>query len=128
LTVNGGTGNGLTLGIAGATAPAVYNLQGLTLNGGSTTQLQVIGPVVLNIASSVTVNGAVGDPANPESLLLNIATGGFTLNGGANATFNGSIVAPTGNVMINGTVNGRVIADGLTINGGGALNAPPSSH
>jgi len=42
------------------------------------------------------VNGPVGDPANPESLQLNIAAGGFTLNGGANAIFNGSIVAPTG--------------------------------
>ncbi len=126
LTVNGGTGNGLTLGIAGATEPAVYNLRGLTLNGGSATQLHVAGPVVLNVASSVTVNGAAGDPANPESLLLNIAAAGFTLNGGANATFNGSIIAPTGSVMINGTVNGRVMADRLTINGGGALNAPPS--
>jgi hypothetical protein len=43
-TANSGTR--LRLGVAGATEPSVYDLQGLALNGGS--QLVIAGPVVLN--------------------------------------------------------------------------------
>jgi endo-1,4-beta-xylanase len=120
LTSNAANG-GFTLGVPDATEPAVYNLQGLTLNGAST--LQVVGPVVVNVATGVNVNGTMGASTNPDWLRLNIFSGGLTLNG--NVIAYGVIVAPTGTVMINGTLNGRVIADRLTINGGGALNARP---
>ncbi len=118
-TVNGGSG--LTLGVAGATTPAVYNLQGLTLN--SNAQLLIVGPVILNVANTVTFNSGMGGPAHPEWLTLNIASGGLTLN--SNVTFNGNVVAPNGTVTINNsTLNGEITADRLTINGNSVLNDP----
>jgi hypothetical protein len=108
--------------VSGATTPAVYNLQSLTLNGNS--QLQVVGPVILTIGGSVTINGAVGSAAHPSWLTLNVSVGGVTLNG--NAILNGAVIAPVGTVMINGnsTLNGGVISDRLTINSNGAVNKP----
>jgi hypothetical protein len=43
-----------------------------------------------------------------------------TLNGGA--TLSAFVTAPSGTVTLNGTLNGRVTADRLTINGAGLLN------
>ena len=121
LIANGNSG--FVLGVPGATEPAVYNLQGLLVNGGST--LQIVGPVILNVASGVILNctgGASGPPSsNPGWLQLNISSGGFILNG--HATFNGFVVAPEGTVIINSTLNGGVVSDRLIINGGGVLNA-----
>jgi hypothetical protein len=76
------------------------------------------------VAGSVIVNGsaAAGNGGGDPSLLhLNIASGGLTLNGGA--TFTGAVTAPAGTVIVNGTLNGRVIANRLIINGNGALHA-----
>ena len=115
-TVNGNAS--LVLGVAGATEAAVYNLQGLVINGGA--RVMVAGPVVINLASGVNVNASIGAAAHPEWLVLTVASGGVTLNGGG--MFIGSVVAPTGAVTINATLNGTVTADRLTINGGGALN------
>ena len=120
LIANGNSG--FVLGVPGATEPAVYNLQGLLVNGGS--KLQVVGPVILNVASGVILNnasGASGPPSsNPGWLRLNISSGGFILNG--QAAFNGFVVAPSGTVVINSTLNGGVVSDRLIINGGGFLN------
>ena len=117
LTANGNSG--FILGVAGATEPATYNLQGLTLNGGG--QLQVAGPIILNLGNGVILNGNVGSAAHPDWLLLNISSSGLTLNG--NVTFSGFVVAPSGTVIVNGaTLTGGVISDRLIINGGGALN------
>ena len=134
LTLNGGAGtvsvpagtygtfivNGsgtLVLGEAGATAPSVYNLQGLVLNGGS--RLTVVGPVVINMAAGVTANASIGTAAHPEWLDLNLAAGGVTLNGGA--SLHGFVTAPSGAVTVNGALTGGVAADRLTVNGGGLL-------
>lgn len=119
LTANGG---GFILGTAGATEPAVYDLQRLSLNGRAT--LQLAGPVVLKLANGVTLNGPVGSTANPEWLELEIFSGGLILNG--NATLNGIVAAPNGTVIVNGnaTLRGRVSADRLTLNGNGALQEP----
>ncbi len=129
-TANGSSG--FTLGVAGATQPAVYHLQRLTLNGQS--QVQVVGPVVLTVADGFTTTGAFGSSAHPSRLALNIASGGLTLNGGA--SFHGTVNAPNGTVTLNGNSQliGRVACDRLTINGGGllrlvesaAVNQPPS--
>ena len=121
LTVNGNSG--LILGVAGATTPAIYNLQGLTLNGNGT--LQIAGPVVINLASGASVNSSLGDSGHPGWLAINIASGGLTLNG--NVTVTGSVTAPNGTVTINGnsTLKGGVIADRLTINGNGLLDTIP---
>ena len=110
--------SGFTLGVPGAIEPAVYNLQGLVLNGGS--KLEVVGPVTVTVGSSVIVDGSSGAPGQPEWLSLQVPTGGLTLNG--NVTFNGFVVAPSGTVMINGILNGGVVSDRLTVNGGGRLN------
>ena len=68
----------------------------------------------------MTVNGSAGDAGQPAWLLVNIYSGGFTLNG--HATFNGFVVAPAGTVIVNSTLNGGVAADRLIVNGGGMVN------
>jgi hypothetical protein len=116
-TANGGSG--FTLGVVGATIPAIYNLQNLTVNGNA--QIQVVGPVILTLANGVTLNGNVGTSLHPEWLTLRSATGGVTLN--SNAALYGTVVAPNGTAIINGnsSVHGSVTADRLTINANGLL-------
>lgn len=118
LTANGNSR--FILGVAGATAPAIYHLQRLTLNGSN--PLEVVGPVVINLANGTSINGNVGASGHPEWITLNVASGSVTLN--SNVTFHGSIVAPNGTVTINGnsTLNGSVASDRLTINGNGLLD------
>ncbi len=114
-------GSGFVLGVAGATQPAGYNLQTLTLNG--TAQLQIAGPVILTLANGLTVNASAGAGAHPEWLTIQVANGGVTLNG--SSTLSGSVVAPNGTVTIggNGALHGTVVADRLVINGNGVLEA-----
>jgi hypothetical protein len=116
-TVN--SGNKLVLGTAGATTPAVYNLQGLVLNKNS--EIVIAGPVVINLASGTSINGTLGAAGHAAWLTLNIAGGGLTLNG--DAALDGTVIAPDGTVSINGSamLTGRVVADRLTINGSGLL-------
>ncbi|MDD2764572.1 MAG: Ig-like domain-containing protein [Opitutaceae bacterium] len=117
-TANGGSG--FTLGVAGATQPAVYNLQRLTLNGQA--RIQLVGPVIVTVAHGFAANGTVGSTANPAWLALNIYSGGFTLNGGC--AVHGFVNAPNGTVIVNGASQlvGGVACDRLTINGGGLLH------
>jgi hypothetical protein len=109
----------LVLGEPGAATPAVYNLQSLTLAGAS--KLKIAGPVVLNVAEGVTVHGIAGAPEQPAWLQLNVSADGLTVNGGG--AFIGSVAAPSGTVIVNGTLIGHVAADRLIVNGGGNLNA-----
>ena len=101
-------------GVAGATEPAIYNLQSLTLNGGAS--LQVIGPVVLTLANGAVITGTAGDAEHPEWLVLNVAAGGVTLNTGA--VLNALINVPSGTVSLGdgATLRGRVASDRLTLN------------
>ncbi len=117
LTANGSSR--FVFGVAGATEPEVYNLQGLTLNGSS--RLVIVGPVIVNLANGTALNGPAGEPLHPEWLELNIASGGLTLNG--NVAFAGYVAAPAGSVTVNGNsmLTGGVIADRLTINGNGQV-------
>ncbi len=121
ITVNGNSG--LILGVAGATTPAVYNLQGFTLNGNAA--IQIVGPVVINLATGFDANSSIGNTNHPEWLALNLATGGFTLNGNVNV--NAFVVAPNGTVTINGNsvLKGGVVADRLTLNGNSLLDTIP---
>lgn len=122
ITVN--SSNKLILGVAGATTPAVYNLQSLVVNGNG--EIVIVGPVVINLAEGASLNGDMGAPGRADWLTVNIANGGLTLNG--EVSFDGTVVAPNGTVVINGNamLTGRVVADRLTINGSGLLteNAP----
>ena len=116
-------GSSFVLGVEDATEPSVYHLQSLTLNSGA--RVQIIGPVIVRLADDVTLNGgSFGEPAHPEWSELEIANGGLTLNSGA--IFHGNVTAPKGEVTVgkDATVNGRVTADGLSINGNGAVDDP----
>lgn len=114
---------GFILGVAGATTPAVYNVQSLILNGG--TKLELVGPVILRVNNGLSLNGNVGSSTNPEWLALSVYSGGVTLNG--NVKLYGSVLAPNGTVIVNGNsvLTGTVIADRLTINGNGLVDAKP---
>lgn len=117
LVANGNSG--FTLGVVGATQPSVYAFQHLTLNGNSA--LQVVGPVVITLANSLTVNGNLGTTTHPEWLVLRLASGDFTLNG--NVAVAACVVAPNGAITINGNSQlvGGAIADRLTLNGNALL-------
>lgn len=113
-------GSSFVLGVAGATEPAIYNLQGLTLNGNS--GLQVVGSVVVTVANGVTLNATAGDSSHPDWLTLRVSSGGVTLNGAI--TLYGQVVAPAGAVIVNGnaTLLGRVASDQLVLNGNALLS------
>ena len=115
----------LVLGVPGATTPAIYNLQSLTVNlllGNA--QLQIVGPVILTVANGTILSGTAGSAANPGWLTLRVANGGVTSSG--NITIKGSITAPNGTVTLNGnaTLNGTVVAQHLTLNGTSLINDP----
>jgi RHS repeat-associated protein len=117
----GNGSNGFVFGVAGSSVPTVYNLNQLTLNGGS--QIRVVGPITLTLGNPLTVNGAtVGAATNPNWLTLKIASGGLTLN--SNSALYGIVRAPNGTVTLNGaSLTGSVQSDRLIVNGGGRLTA-----
>jgi len=106
-------GTGFVFGVAGATEPAIYDLQSLSLNESST--LQVVGPVILTLASGPTISGTAGNADHAGWLALNVYSGGVTLNTGA--TLRAIVSAPAGTVTLNdsATLEGRIAADGLTL-------------
>ncbi|HEV8427371.1 MAG TPA: RHS repeat-associated core domain-containing protein [Pyrinomonadaceae bacterium] len=118
------------LGVEGTTVPSVYNLEELSLLGGS--ELRVVGPVKLTVKTNVTLVGsAVGAPDDPTRLLLQVAQGTVSVSG--NAVLYGIIRNPQGMVSIPGTgrIRGTVTCDRLFIDGNGILQivysdvAPP---
>jgi|GEM_PF-692606 Dienelactone hydrolase and related enzymes len=113
----------LVLGVAGATEPAVYSLQALTLNGNS--KLEVVGPVVLTLGSSVSINGTAGSAANPLWLTLQVHNGSVTLNG--NAKLHGRAISPSGTLTLNGSseLNGSAASNRLTVQGNSTLRQAP---
>ncbi|MFY9554255.1 MAG: IPT/TIG domain-containing protein, partial [Blastocatellia bacterium] len=142
LTLNGAAGNvavppgtyrnfsvsgagGFTLGVAGTSQPTVYNLNRLALNGPS--QLLVIGPVILTLATSLSLNGNVGASSNPLWLSLRVASGDVTLNGGS--SLYAALQAPSGTVSLNGNtlLQGSVASDSLTLNANSTLKATPGA-
>ncbi|GEP43499.1 Ig-like domain-containing protein [Brevifollis gellanilyticus] len=129
-----GGGSTFTIGVAGATTPSVYSFQSLTINGGG--QIAVVGPVVVTIDTSLTMNGNSGTTANPFWLDLRLARCGVTLNG--NVCLAANVTAPSGTVIINGgsRLEGSLICDRLTLNGNALLrlcdnttpaNQPPNA-
>jgi hypothetical protein len=119
------SGSGLILGTAGSSQPTVYNFSALTLN--STSQVQIVGPVVITLGSGLTINGGVfGAAGNAGWAEVRIAVGGVTLNTGS--VLYAKVVAPAGTVTINSRLEGNVTADRLSINSGGVLKvvAPPT--
>lgn len=118
------------LGVEGATVPSVYNLEELTLLGGS--ELRVVGPVKLTVKGNVTLVGSsVGAPDDPLRLTLQVAQGTVSVSG--NAVLYAIVRNPQGLVTIpgNGRIRGTVTCDRLLIDGNGVLQivysdvAPP---
>ena len=123
---NANSQSGFVLGVAGATAPAVYHFQNLTLNSNAT--LQVVGPVIIVLNGGFSTNSALGSAEHPEWLELRIAAGGLSL--ASQVAVHAIVVAPAGTVTLNGnaTLRGRVVADRLIINGNALLEeAPPQN-
>ncbi len=118
------------LGVEGATVPSVYNLEELTLSGGS--ELRVVGPVKLTVKGDVTLTGSsIGAPEDPLRLTLQVAQGTVSVSG--NAVLYAIVRNPQGLVSIpgNGRIRGTVTSDRLVVNGNGVLQivysdvAPP---
>ena len=122
LTVTGG--NALVLGHAGAAAPDVYYVRGLTVNTGA---VKLAGPVVLVVATNATLNDGsqAGAAAHPEWLSVELPNGGVTLNG--SVAVYGHVLAPNGTVTLNGdaSLRGSVASDRLTLNGAATLATAP---
>jgi hypothetical protein len=123
--------NSVTLGVAGATQPAVYNFQALAFTGNE--DLRIVGPVVVTVNSAVTCGGRVGSLANPGWLKLRIASGNLTLSG--NNTLYAEVVVPNGTVRFNGNSElvGSLTCDRLVLLGNNllrflVLNTPPSAN
>jgi endo-1,4-beta-xylanase len=114
--VNGN--GGLTLGVAGATEPAVYNLQGLLFYGGT---LRIVGPVELVLGDASIFNEVAAGGAAGARLDVSAASPRLTFNGdSAVPTF---VHAASSLVVLNGRLQGRVIADRLNLNAEGWLIA-----
>lgn len=114
---NGGTS--FTLGDPLSAGPLVYNFQELVLGGQSA--LIVAGPVIVNLASGLTLNASAGSTDDPCLLELNVASGGVTLHGGS--TLSAIVRAPNGMVTVNGNcvLYGEVYCDQLRVVGTGLL-------
>jgi RHS repeat-associated protein len=117
-------------GVEGATVPSVYNLEELSLSGGS--ELRVVGPVKLTVKGNVTLVGSsVGAPDDPLRLTLQVAQGTVSVTG--NGVLYAIVRNPQGLVSIpgNGRIRGTVTCDRLAIDGNGVLQivysdvAPP---
>lgn len=121
VTVNGGTV--IRLGVAGSTTPTRYIFRNFNLNGDA--RVEVLGPVELTIPNGFNVNSSIlGNIARPDWLELLIPNGGMNMN--SSSTTYAAVVAPTSTVILNGTFNGSVVANQLTVNGNGiAFTIPP---
>jgi RHS repeat-associated protein len=117
------SGSKLKFGTVGSSQPVVYNIAQLTLN--STSALEIVGPVIINSSSNITINGSTGVLANEGMLRLRMSAGNFTLNSSSN--FYGSVTAPNGTITINSNSNlyGNIACNILTINSGGLLKISP---
>jgi RHS repeat-associated protein len=115
----------LVLGVEHATTPAVYNLQSLTLAGGS--ELRLAGPVVITVKSGVSLTGStVGAADAPRRMLLKVAGGEVKLGG--NSVLYGVVRAPRSHVEVSGRsrLRGTVTCDRLTVSGNGVLQVTES--
>jgi hypothetical protein len=111
------TGNcSLIFGFTGS----AYNVRKLRFSGNST--LEIVGQVTLNVTEDATFNDDVGNSEHPDWLRLNLFTGDLTLDG--TVSFHGHVLAPLGEVRINGQgkLHGGLSCDKLTMNGYGLLD------
>ena len=115
----------LVLGVPNSTEPAAYNLEALSLSGGS--ELRLAGPVVLTVKGGVTLTGStVGAADSPRRMLLRVAGPSVSLGGGS--VLYGVVRIPGGAVSITGgsRLRGTVTCDRLDVNGNGVLQITES--
>jgi RHS repeat-associated protein len=115
----------LVLGVENSIEPSVYNLQNLTLSGGS--ELRLAGPVALTIRNGVSLTGStVGAADTPRRMMLKVASGEVKVGG--DSVLYGIVRAPQSLVEISGRgrVRGTVTCDRLTVNGNGVLQITES--
>jgi O-glycosyl hydrolase/cytoskeletal protein CcmA (bactofilin family) len=108
-------GSGFVLGRADAPEPSVYNLQNLTLNGGS--RIVIAGPVIVVLDGGLSINSNVAFSNHPVSwLTLQVASGGLSVNN--NVVLPATVLAPSGTVTLNGNarIKGMIRADRLIVN------------
>ena len=112
-------------GVVNSAQPTVYNLEELTLSGGS--ELRLAGPVVITVKNNVVLSGStVGAAEDPRRVTLNIAAGELRVSG--NSVLYGVVRAPASAVTIEGggRLRGTVSCDRLTVNGNGVLQITES--
>lgn len=122
-TVNPGNNGSITLGIAGATNPAIYSITNFSVNNNVT--VNIVGPVILTLnpgaskTISIANNVVMGNLAHPEWLQLNMYSGNLTL--GNNGTLYAAVKAPTSTVTFeNNTVfRGSVTAKTFNLENNG---------
>jgi len=111
----------LVFGIPGATEPAIYNFETLTIN--SSSALTIVGPVVITVRNALNAYGSpLGNSEHPEWLTIRVASSnGFRLN--SNVPLWGYVEAPNGPITIDGgaVLTGGIAADTFTLNGQGRL-------
>jgi hypothetical protein len=125
---NAGAGSGFTLGLVGATTPAIYNFQSLALNSNSS--FQIVGPVVVTVGGDLSANATMGAAAHPEWLKLRLANGSLTVAG--QRIVYAQLEAPGGALTLKGGSQfiGTVATDNLVVEGNALLRvmAPPSTN
>jgi len=115
----------LVLGVAGATAASSYNLEELSLSGGS--ELRLLGPVELTVRGNVSLSGSTAGAADsPRHLLLSVSQGSVGVTG--NGVLYGVVRNPQGEVSVggNGRIRGTVTCDRLHVHGNGVLQITES--
>ena len=103
-------------GVAGATTASHYDLDSLTLSGGS--ELLLAGPVVLTVNNGVTLTGStIGAAEAPKQLVLRVA-GGEVRVGGKSVLY-AIVRAPRSTVVVDGggRLRGTVSCDRLDVSG-----------
>lgn len=110
-----------TLGVVGATEPAVYSFENFQWN--SKSRINVVGPVIIRTRNQVQANGPAGNEAHPEWMVWEIYSGGFVANSKAEPIY-AHIYAPNGRVTVDNkaTICGATFSKDLTVNSGGTLS------
>jgi RHS repeat-associated protein len=122
---NAGGHTAFVFGVSNSAQPTVYNLEELTLGGGS--ELRLAGPVVITVKNNVVLSGStVGAADDPRRVALNIAAGELRVSG--TSVLYGVVRAPASAVTIEGggRLRGTVSCDRLTVNGNGVLQITES--
>lgn len=112
-------GASMSLGVPGATTPAVYNFEQLFLQDGS--QLIINGPVIVSLRRGLNCDGALGNVAHPEWLQLKIFDGGLRIKEGITVAAFVTATATRSDVNVKGTLIGGLSCTQLTVDAGGVV-------